>query len=369
MSAPRIVSAEAIQTSIPLKGTFKNAHLAKQAQSSVIVRLRSEDGLEGLGDVDPTPGYTLETPEEILVTLRQRLFPLLGEVDPFDSQRMLAALERAAPEAYHARAALEMALVDLEAQRCGVPVWRLLGGAPGGGVTFNGWVGMDPPSAAADVARAFAAAGFRSVKVKVGSRVGEDLERVAAVRAALGPEAEIRVDANEGFDEEAAIAFGRGVARYAPRLLEQPLPREDLEGLARVRRAVDVPIMADESVSGPQSVAAIHRAGAADIIKVKVMKQGGVRPTLAMIRLAEHLGLACVIGHGFGLAINTLAEIHVACAAPNVLPGCEAVGPLKMTGDVFTPVPDLSAGRAPAPTAPGLGAHLDEQALARYRVG
>ncbi len=93
----KLASGEAFLTSIPLCGAFANAHLIKTAQTSVIVRLRSADGVEGLGDVDPTPGYTLEKPEEILATLRAQLFQALSELDPLNILRVVETIEKLHP--------------------------------------------------------------------------------------------------------------------------------------------------------------------------------------------------------------------------------------------------------------------------------
>jgi len=178
----------------------------------------------------------------------------------------------------------------------------------------------------------------------------------------------IRVDGNEGYDVEAAIRLARAIAPYRIALLEQPIPRKDLEGLARIRRAIDIPVMADEAIEGLDTLVSVIRLEAADIVKVKVMKQGGLLRCLRAIDMAEAAGIRCVIGHGFGLTLNTLAELHVAAVSANVLDGCECVGPTKLTGDVVAAPLVMETGRVAVPTAPGLGASLDDAALARWAL-
>jgi muconate cycloisomerase len=133
--------------------------------------------------------------------------------------------------------------------------------------------------------------------------------------------------------------------------------------MARVRRAVEIPIMADESILGPQTLVELIKKEAADIMKVKVMKQGGIHRTVQMIEMAEAAGIKCVIGHGFGLTIDTLAEIHVAASCKNIIDGCEFVGPLKMLKDVVKSPLKMERGRVMVPDGPGLGAELDEEKL------
>ena len=126
--------------------------------------------------------------------------------------------------------------------------------------------------------------------------------------------------------------------------------------------------MADESVASPAALVEIIRREAVDLVKLKVMKQGGLLRTLAMVECAAAAGLRVVLGHGFGLTLSTLAEAAVAAASDAVVDGCEAVGPLKMAGDVVADPVRLDGGVIPLSDAPGLGATIDPDALTRYRV-
>jgi len=163
------------------------------------------------------------------------------------------------------------------------------------------------------------------------------------------------------------VAFIRQLEPFDLTLVEQPVPRDQIAGLAAIRRGIDVPLMADESVVGPDSLIEIIRREAADIVKVKVMKQGGLTRTLHMVEIAAAAGLGVVVGHGFGLTLSTLAEATVAAVSPAVLPGCEAVGPLKMAADVVADPVVLDRGVLALRDTPGLGATIDAVALARYR--
>jgi muconate cycloisomerase len=126
--------------------------------------------------------------------------------------------------------------------------------------------------------------------------------------------------------------------------------------------------MADESVTDPASLIDIIRRDAADLVKVKVMKQGGILRTRAMIECAAAAGLRVVVGHGFGLTPSTLAEAALAAVSEAVIDGCEAVGPLKMAGDVVAEPVSLDTGTLRLSQVPGLGAAIDPDALKRYRV-
>lgn len=363
----KITGIDTWLVAIPLRGAFRNAHTVKSVQRSVIVRVSADEGLVGAGNVDPSPGYSEATADAIQAVIRERLEPALKGQDPFNVRSALLRMDAAAPGAFYAQAAVEMALVDLSGKALGVPAHRLLGGPVRETILLNGWIGIEEPETAAATAREFWKRGYRSTKVKVGGGVEADRDRVAAVRAAV-PDMEVRVDGNEGYDVEAAIRLARAIAPYRIALLEQPVPRNDLDGLARVRRAIDIPLMADEAIEGPETLLAVIRLEAADIVKVKVMKQGGLLRCLQALDMAAAAGINCVIGHGFGLALNTLAELHVAAVGSNVMDGCECVGPTKLTGDVVRQPVAMETGSVAVPMMPGLGAELDDRALSHWDV-
>jgi muconate cycloisomerase len=367
LSGMRIAGIEPILVDVPLREPVHGVHGITSVQRSVLVRVASDDGIEGWGNVDPSPGYSAMSAAEIHDTIR-RFAPTLVGADPFNLRRALALMDREAPGRYEAIAAVEMALVDLKARALGLPVHSLLGGRVKDEVTFNAWIGTVPPDQAAREATGWLARGFRSAKIKVSGAAPDGIDRVAAVRAAVGSRMALRVDFNESLTGAEAVPFIRHLEPFDLTLVEQPIPRGEIAGLAEIRRAIRIPLMADESVTGPASLVEIIRREAADLVKVKVMKQGGLLRTLAMVECAAAAGLRVVIGHGFGLTLSTLAEVAVAAVSEAIVDGCEAVGPLKMAGDVVVEPVRLDAGSIRLEDRPGLGATPDPDALKRYRV-
>jgi len=362
----RIVAVEPCIVAVPLRQPVKGVHGVTAVQRSVLVRVAADEGVEGWGNVDPTPGYTLMSAEEIHATVRALAGALVG-ADPLNVNQALALMDREVAERWEAKAAVEMALCDLKGRALGVPVHSLLGGRVRAEVTLNAWIGTVPPAQAAAEALAWLERGFVSAKIKLDGASSEGLARVAAVREAVGSRMALRVDFNESLAPDEAVAFIRQLEPFDLTLVEQPVPRDQIAGLAAIRRGIDVPLMADESVVGPDSLIEIIRREAADIVKVKVMKQGGLTRTLHMVEIAAAAGLGVVVGHGFGLTLSTLAEATVAAVSPAVLPGCEAVGPLKMAADVVADPVVLDRGVLALRDTPGLGATIDAVALARYR--
>ena len=363
----RILAVEPILVEVPFVAPVRGVHGTTSVQRSVLVQVTTDEGVEGWGNVDPTPGYSLVSAADIYDAVA-RLAPALVGEDPFNLQRALAGMDRETAEGFEAKAAIEMALLDIKGRALGVPVHSLLGGALTHEVILNAWIGTVAPEQAAREATEWLRRGFTTAKIKVSGAGDEGIARVAAVRAAVGDRLALRVYFNESLALAEAVPCIRRLEPYGLTLVEQPISRTDIAGLAQIRRAIGIPLMADESVTGTASLIDIIRREAADIVKVKVMKQGGLLRTRQMIDCAAAAGLRVVIGHGFGLTLSTLAEAAVAATSEAVIPGCEAVGPLKMAGDVVADPVKLGEGVIHLADTPGLGATVDSEALKRYRV-
>lgn len=287
--------------------------------------------------------------------------------DPENIHILTAHLDAQISQFLDAKAAIEMAATDLVGRRHKLCVSSMLGGSVVKQAQFNAWIGIVSPEEAAAEAKRWYEAGWRSTKIKIGGDIHADKKRVAAVRKATSPDFKIRVDANAGYSVEQAIALGEMLEPYQLELMEQPVAADDFEGLKAVKDAVNIPIMADESITDYEDLIRIIALQAADIVKLKVMKQGGFLRTSRMMATAEAAGLGVVIGHGFGLGINTMAEILLASTSKAVLSGLECVGPIKTTDDIVTHKLDLSKGQLTIPHGYGIGVELDEEKLQRFR--
>jgi L-Ala-D/L-Glu epimerase len=323
----------------------------------------------GISSIEPSavtksPG----TAAELAVAIRDRIAPAVIGQDPTNINRLIELLDGLTPTQPGAGAAVEMACVELASRIQDVPLYTYLGGATQSDIQFNGWIGELPPEEAAAEARRWLKAGFCSAKIKVGSGVEADRDRVAAVREAVGSAMKLRIDANLQYDADTSLKLCRMVKQFDLQLFEQPAHLRDLAGLARVRREGGIPVMADESVSDHASLIEIIKADAADFVKFGIKQAGGILRASRMLATAEAAGLPVVIGHGFGLDPSTLAEIMLAASSSNVLPGLECVGPLKVKDTIATTRLDISSGSMRLPDGPGLGISLDESKLENYRM-
>jgi o-succinylbenzoate synthase len=322
--------ARPVQTA---RGTFAT-------RSSVVLELSDVEGRCGYGEAAPWPGFGTETVAESLAILR-RIEPLLLEVDiePTNGSGAQAqaraqaqahananALAVALAAAPAARAALEGALCDLAAQRCGMSLAHWLASQVSARATEAPFAVLSqvpvnallvepaPDALRAEAARA-RAQGYRAAKLKLGApTLAEDVERVRIAREALGPEVALRGDANGAWSESQAQAALEALALFALAYIEQPVPADDVDALARLRRSATVPIAVDESVVTRAGLLRVLDAAAADVVILKPAALGGAQRALEFAARARQGGCAVVFTHAFESAIGAWHAVHGAAA-------------------------------------------------------
>ena len=353
---------------LPLHEPFIISYATYPDVPTIIIRLRTSDGLEGWGEATPDPNVTGETYGGVYETLRRDLLPALTGKDGRDREAILLALDARVEQAPAAKAAIDIALHDLIGQASGLPIWALLGGRSKPHLEISRVVSMKSPAEmAADAAR-HAAAGFTTIKLKVGEadRYRIDAERIAAVRTALGPDIGIKIDVNQGWRTPGvAIAAIRASIEHAPDYYEQPVAQWDIAGLAEVRRQTGAIIMADEACHGPREMLRIAEARAADLVNIKLMKTGGLFRAFQLNAIAETAGIRAQVGTMVESSIASAAGLHLAMALENVRT-IEMGGPNMISHDIGNLKSYYSANRINLPTLPGLGIDIDRQALAHF---
>jgi muconate cycloisomerase len=331
----------------------------------VLVRVTDSDGRIGIGEASVTCVWSGETQAGAIALVRDVLAPLVVGADPFDVEWIERGLARAAFGNSFIRAAVENALLDLQGKILGVPLCRLLGGRGDAtaGIRLKFVVGAVPPEQAAERARRMVDRGWKAIKVKVGRDADPetDVERLLAVREAVGPEVFLAVDANGGYTVEQAIWMARRLEMVGVELFEQPTRRGDHAAMAEVRRRSGIPVMADESVFTPQDAWDVLRAGAADVLSLYPGKHGGIRSAQAIARMAEAAGVPCTIGSNLEREPATAAMAHLVAATPNLkcerFPG-DLIGPLYFEGPLCRSPLRYEADRLFVPEGPGLGVEL-----------
>ncbi|HSQ01286.1 MAG TPA: enolase C-terminal domain-like protein [Candidatus Dormibacteraeota bacterium] len=271
------------------------------------------------------------------------------------------------PSAEALRAGLECAVLDRQARAAGTPLAALLGGTRRWAIPLNALVSATAPADAAAEAAAWVARGFRCLKLKLGPRdLAGERRRLAAVRAAVGWAVTLRADANAAWSVDEAIAALSALAEFDLEYVEQPVT--DVAGLAAVRRAVPVPIAADESVTDADRVDVLAAAGAADVIVIKPAWLG-LRGSIDAARRAHAAGLAVTVTSALGSSVDIAAAAHIAAAIEGPLRACGLATAELLAGDLVRVPLSIADGALMVPDGPGLGVEIDREALVRFQIG
>ncbi|HET9074448.1 MAG TPA: enolase C-terminal domain-like protein [Solirubrobacteraceae bacterium] len=335
--------------SAPWAEPLRSAHDAATTagRELVLCELQDATGRCGWGEAAPLPSYDGVSLAAVLAALED-LVPILA-ADPGDDLGALGAACRAHCRVPQALAAVDLALWDLHGRRRGAPLWQLLGAAAPAPVPVNALIGAEAPARAATQARMAVTAGFGTVKVKVG--VGDDIARVAAVRAAVGDGIRVRVDANGAWAEPgAALATLAALDRFALELCEEPV--HGAAGIAAVQRGTQLPIAVDES--SPEPAVLEHRC--ADLLCVKISAAGGLSGALEQARRARELGYEVFLASTLDGPLGIAAALHAgavlgpgrACGLAT-LSRFAAPSPLPVHGGVMAPPPGPGLGEGLLP--------------------
>lgn len=363
----QITAVEAIVADIPFREPFVVWRGAVEAKRHVFVRIASDAGITGWGEAPPFLYYAPETAADVASLVTDYLAGELIGRDPRDVRATLAEFDVIDGHLF-AKAAVETALWDILGQSVGLPLYRLLGGAVHPNVPLTTVLHVAAPAAMAAEAREWVERGFQTLKLKIGFGADGDEAMVAAVRDAVGPAVKLRVDAEEHYTIKEALAIARRLERYGLELISQPVPRTDWSGMARLRAALDTPILADEGIHAPADIVQCVANGAADMVNIKVLKSGGLLPSLEMAALCRAHHLPVVIGSMIEAGIGSLLAAHLAVATPGVC-STELCGPLLFADDLLDRPLDIRGGALWLDESPGLGRAIALDRLARYRVG
>jgi muconate cycloisomerase len=367
----QITSVEAILVDLPTIRAHQLAMATMQQQTLVIVRLRSSDGIEGIGEATTIGGlsYGEESPEGIKLTIDTYLAPAIIGHDATNTNDAMLKLNKVARGNRFAKCAIETALLDAQGKRLGVPVSTLLGGAVRKTLPVL-WT-LASGDTQRDIEEAemlLAERRHNTFKLKIGRRsVRDDVAHVSRIKAALGERAKFTVDVNQAWNEVDAALGIEALEAAGVDLIEQPTPREQRGALARLASRFIVPIMADEAVTGPEDALELVRGACADVFALKIAKSGGIYGMMRTAAIADAAGVSLYGGTMLEGSIGSIASAHGFAALPQLAWGTELFGPLLLKDDIVTARPQYRDFDLHMPEGPGLGLHIDEEKLAFYR--
>ena len=367
----QITNVEAILVDLPTIRAHQLAMATMQQQTLVIVRLRSSDGIEGIGEATTIGGlsYGEESPEGIKLTIDTYLAPAIIGHDATNTNDAMLKLNKVARGNRFAKCAIETALLDAQGKRLGVPVSTLLGGAVRKTLPVL-WT-LASGDTQRDIEEAemlLAERRHNTFKLKIGRRsVRDDVAHVSRIKAALGDRAKVTVDVNQAWNEVDAALGIEALEAAGVDLIEQPTPREQRGALARLASRFVVPIMADEAVTGPEDALELVRGACADVFALKIAKSGGIYGMMRTAAIADAAGVSLYGGTMLEGSIGSIASAHGFAALPQLAWGTELFGPLLLKDDIVTARPQYRDFDLHMPEGPGLGLHFDEEKLAFYR--
>lgn len=332
----KIVAIETAEVNIPLVTPFKTALRTVNSVNDIVVRVVTDEGEVGFGEAPPTAVITGDTKGSIRCAIEEFIAPNLVGMDIENLDGIMKKLHGCILKNTSAKAAVDMAVYDLYAKSCKKPLYKVLGGNRAEIETDLTISVNETSEMVADSLKAVEQ-GFGILKIKVGKESLKDIERIKAIRQAVGPDIKLRIDANQGWSAKDAVRIIRTMEDMGIEmdLVEQPVHAHDFAGMKFVTSQVHTPILADESVFSPEDAIQLIKERAADLINIKLMKTGGIYEALKICAIAETYGVECMIGCMLESKIAVSAAAHLA-AGKGVITRADLDGPSLCREDPYT---------------------------------
>jgi len=373
----KITKIETKIVEIPVESPYVFSHGVLKRFSNVLVWVWTDEDVVGIGECSFVPGggVSEETPESAKPMIDYYLAPEVVGEDPFNIERIHQKMDACVPRNLVAKGGIDLALWDIMGKALRLPAYRLLGGLYESKILATYTLSIDTPEKMAEQAVYRKSQGYRALVVKIGQNSQNDILRLKLVREAVGWDTLLRLDANEAYSPDQAIRIIRKMEKYEPEFVEEPVKRWDREGMAKVAQAVDVPISSDESNTTLASARKVIEKGAADLINIKISKNGGLYRSKKIAVLAEAVGIPCLVGGANTYEVGRQACRHFAVSTANAQLGSEGCAPASQSkiDDVTKKIltyDDVTRGDGYVEVIPGtgLGAELDEEKVDKYSV-
>lgn len=382
----RIASVSTVVVHLPTRREHKWTGLTEPIGRYILTRMTDEDGRVGWGEAAALKDwggefgrYFGESAAIVELAVDRYLAPAVKGADPANIVELHARMDAVIKGYPYAKAAVEFAAYDLAGKRLGVPVHVLLGGCARRQVPVTHSIGLISIDEAEKEAAQVAAEGIRTIKIKIGGDPRHDVAMVRAVRNAAGPDMDICVDANEGYKTPGeAVVILREMEKYRLKYAEQPCM--GIERIAEVARALDTPVMADESAWNAHDALQIAEQHAIDIVSIYTTKPGGLYRAMEVAAVCRAAGIACNVNGSIETGVGNLANIQFAAAAPAVTLSCVvpvstpaeylkgSIAGIYYKDDLIREPMMLVDGAIEVPFAPGMGIDVDETKIEKYRV-
>lgn len=371
MSELTIDGVETTLIDLPLRRVQRFAAVGANSTAVVLVRIRTTDGIEGIGEAcTPSgPWWGGESVESIKLMIDTYIAPLLQNQDPFDTRGLMKRIDRKLFGNAFAKAAVEMALLDIQGKAANLAVCDLLGGRQRRSLPCSWPLASGDPGAEIEEAESrIEARQFNIFKLKMGFLdPEEDVARACAVAAALEGRASVRVDPNESWDETICKWAIPRMEEAGVCMIEQPIARDDLAGSARITGRSRAAVMLDESLCTEKDMLRIARLRAADMVSIKVMKSGGLLPSRRIADIAEAGGISLYMGTFLECSVGTAANMQLAATFGDLPFGGELSGPGLLAQDIAVRAARYEDFELRLEDGPGLAVEVDEDKVQAFR--
>src|SRR5215510_5642035 len=387
MTGRPIAAIETVHVALPTRREHKWTGLTEPIGGYILIKMTDDSGAVGWGEAPALKDwagefgrYFGESPGTTVEVVARHLAPAVKGCPPGEIVELHARMDRAIKGYPYAKAAVEFAAYDLAGKQCNLPVHRLLGGASRRRIPVTHSIGlMDFAEAEREVAQVVKE-GIRTIKIKVGVDPDRDVDMVRRIRETVGSGVALCCDANQGYKTPGeAIKTFRRMERHDLIYFEPPV--EGIERLAQVARAIDTPVMADESAWNAHDVIQIIEKRAAQIVSIYTTKPGGLYHAMEVAAVARAAGLICNVNGSVETGVGNLANLQLAAAAAPVVLSCvvpvstpaEAQTPGNVAGiyykdDLIAEAMRFVDGAIDLPSGPGMGIPVDEAKIRHYTV-
>lgn len=353
----KITRVEIFKADIPLVKPFRIALGQTVVANNIFVKIDTCGGLYGMGEASPFTPIVGETQASAFQVARDLAGLLIGR-DPSDIEGAVRMFTGFMKHNKTVLSAFDMALYDILGKVAGLPVYTLLGGRKRT-IFTDRTIGIDTPDKMVEEAMLYGKEGLPAIKVKLGTTVLEDVERIRRLREALGPGLALRIDANQGWDRVGASQALRAMEDKGIQYCEQPVAAWDFESMAKIACWTTIPIMADESLFDEHDAYKLIAGAACDCLNIKLAKSGGIHVALKINAIAESAGIWCMVGCMSETRLGLSAAAHLASARPNIRYTDLDSAHLLTLDPVIGGITYGECGAIQLPDLPGIGADID----------
>lgn len=348
---------------------LSNAYGILADSDQILLEVKTDEGITGWGECNPWAAFSGDIAESVICVLQKLICPALIGKDPTNINAIHMEMDQLIAGNKMAKAAVDMACYDILGKLLNVPVHKVLGGKKYDTIKCFWSIGGSTPAESAAEVCSIKEQGYWGCMIKIGTDYKNDIARTLAVREAVGPEFPLIADANQGWDYDTALRYGKGVANADLLFYEQPVKAWDIDSLAKLRRNLSMPISADEGVSTIQEAIALVKAEACDVFSIKPSKQGGIMPAKRICEYASENGIQLFFNSMIEGGLTQAASLNIAAVSDIMLTtGHSFFSTLRHKDDATNFSDFVVDGITTIPEQPGLGVKVYEEKVKKYET-